>query len=147
MTTLRPGFALPPRLQVIDAATMAAYAGATWDWFSIHLDAEAARRAGFLDAIVDGQMLGAILAAHAQDGAGPGVRVTAMTFRNTSAVYRGEMIRVTGSCTQVASGRATIEQDVHVIDPVTQRRVRAAVQGALTTIETAPAVTAPRGEP
>jgi acyl dehydratase len=87
---------LPDRVQALAGASLTAYAGATWDWFQVHVDAEAAAAAGFEAPVVDGQMLGALLAAHAQDGLPIGARVVSMSFRNTAPVYRGETVRIVG---------------------------------------------------
>ena len=114
---------------------MTAYAGATWDWFQTHLDSTAARRAGLPAAIVDGQMLGALLATHAQDGIGAGARVLAMRFRNSGAVYRDDTILIDG---RVVESRyeadvelLTVEQNIRVVGDES----RVAIKGAYTTVE------------
>ena len=134
------GAALPDRLHTLSAVTMTAYAGATWDWLQIHIDRQAAREAGFSDAIVDGQLLGALLAAHAQDGVGPGSRVRELAFRHTAPVYRNETVRITGTCVAVQpQGSVTVRQDVEVVDPTTHLIHRVAVRSASTTVQAPPA--------
>lgn len=126
---------VPDMVRSINAVAMAAYAGATWDWTQTHLDADAARAAGFVRPIVDGQMLGAILAAHAQRTAGRRVRVVAMRFRHTGPVLRDDRIRIR---TEVLSDDGTtrvIRQDVDVLDEG-DTVLRRAIIGAETTVTT-----------
>jgi acyl dehydratase len=108
---------LPDRVQTLSGACLTAYAGATWDWFQVHVDSDAAVAAGFAAPVVDGQMLGALLAAHAQDGLPGGARVVAMAFRNGAPVHRGETVRVVGEVVdRVVSGddvRVTVRQQVY----------------------------------
>jgi acyl dehydratase len=65
-------------------------------------------------------MLGALLAAHAQDGLPVGARVVSMTFRNSAPVHRGETVRVAGEVVdRVVSGdvvRVTVRQQVYAGD-------------------------------
>ena len=62
MTSLKAGTPIPPLELRIDVTDMVAYAGATWDWHRLHYDMEYIRSTGFSAPIVDGQMLGALLA-------------------------------------------------------------------------------------
>lgn len=82
-------------VRTLDSAALVAYAGATWDWYRTHHDAEAAAAAGLPRPIVDGQLLGALLAEHAQDLLGPRARIRAMRFRFAAPVFSGETVRVT----------------------------------------------------
>lgn len=111
---------LPDRVQTLSGASLTAYAGATWDWFQVHVDSEAAGAAGFDAPVVDGQMLGALLAAHAQDGLPVGTRVSSMSFRNSAPVHRGDTVRVVGEVVDhVISGdvvRVTVRQQVYAGD-------------------------------
>jgi acyl dehydratase len=111
---------LPDRVQTLSGACLTAYAGATWDWFQVHVDSDAAVAAGFAAPVVDGQMLGALLAAHAQDGLPAGARVVAMSFRNSAPVHRGETVRVAGEVVdRMVSGdavRITVRQQVYAGD-------------------------------
>lgn len=79
----------------LDSVALVAYAGATWDWYRTHHDAEAAAAVGLPRPIVDGQMLGALLAEHAQELLGPRARIRAMRFRFASMVFSGDTVRVT----------------------------------------------------
>lgn len=93
-----------------------AYAGATWDWHRLHYDDAYARRAGMAGPVVDGQMLGALLAEQAlavaegldrtggnRAGPAPRARLTRLTFRNRSPVVAGETV----TCRTVAIDRTT----------------------------------------
>ena len=91
------GERLPDLERTLDAAALVAYAGATWDWHRMHYDAEAAAAAGLPKPIVDGQMLGALLAEHVQDWAGPRARIREMSFRFASMVLVGDTVRVVGT--------------------------------------------------
>lgn len=123
---------MPDRVLTIDAVMMTAYAGATWDWFQTHVDSAAAAAAGFPRPIVDGQMLGAFLAAHAQDGIGPDARVVAMSFRHHGGVFRGDVIRVRGTRgAPDAEARVTVTQTIEVVDGTDDGRV--VVTGETTT--------------
>jgi acyl dehydratase len=111
-----PRRAIRDRVQRIDGVAMAAYAGATWDWIQTHLDTAAARKAGFDRPIVDGQMLGALLAAHGQDAVGDSARVVALSFRHRAPVYQGDRVRIQGTVTSNDRGTVVIAQDMQVID-------------------------------
>jgi acyl dehydratase len=125
--------ALPDRVLTIDGVAMAAYAGATWDWIQTHLDSAVATAAGFPRPIVDGQMLGALLAAHAQDGLGAGARVVAMSFRHADAVYRADRVRISGTRGAMdAEGEVVVTQSVHVLGD--DGSARPVITGARTTV-------------
>lgn len=113
------GSSLPELECTLDAAALVAYAGATWDWYRTHYDAEAVAAAGLPKPVVDGQMLGALLARQAQDWAGSRARIRKMSFRFASMVFVGETVRVTGRVTSVEDGEEdmqhiTIDQQVLV---------------------------------
>jgi acyl dehydratase len=95
------GTALPELRRVLRTADLVAYAGATWDWHRLHYDqAFAASRS--LDApIVDGQMLGALLAEHVHDALGLKARVVRMAFRFSALVYADEEVVVHGIVSSV----------------------------------------------
>ncbi|MDH4077411.1 MAG: MaoC/PaaZ C-terminal domain-containing protein [Acidimicrobiia bacterium] len=76
---------------------MVAYGGATWDWHRLHHDAAYARRAGMAGSVVDGQMLGALLAEHALAAAettapGTSARLTRLWYRNRAPVLAGDTV-------------------------------------------------------
>ena len=81
------GEELPSLHKQIDLPRMMAYGAATWDFIRVHYDADHARELGFAGPFVDGQMLGAFLAQHTQDWAGPGGFLRKLGFRNRVMVY------------------------------------------------------------
>lgn len=101
---------------VISATSMACYAGATWDWTHTHLDQAAAQAAGFERPIVDGQMLGALLALHALRNGAPGMRIERMRFRHADAVLCEDRIRISGEVHDDDGRVRTLWQHVDVID-------------------------------
>ena len=86
------GEELPPLRKQIDLPRMMAYGAATWDFIRVHYDADHARELGFPGPFVDGQMLGAFLAQHVQDWAGPGAFLRKLAFRNRVMVYPGDSL-------------------------------------------------------
>ena len=86
------GDELPSLHKDIDLPHMMAYGAATWDFIRIHYDADHARDLGFPGPFVDGQMLGAFLAQHMQDWAGPSAFLRKLNFRNRVMVYPGDSL-------------------------------------------------------
>ena len=86
------GDELPPLRKEIDLPRMMAYGAATWDFIRVHYDADHARELGFPNPFVDGQMLGAFLAQHVQDWAGPGAFLRRLSFRNRVMAYPGDTL-------------------------------------------------------
>lgn len=127
--TERPGPAVPPapaahpqiadRVRPITQLDMVAYGGATWDWHRLHHDAAYAQRAGMAGPVVDGQMLGALLADHALaavETLAPGTtaRLTHLWYRNRAPVLAGDTV----TCRVVAAepeGDGTIRLDQLVL--------------------------------
>ncbi len=93
------GEELPPLHKRIDSARMMAYGAATWDFIRVHYDADYVRELGFPGPFVDGQMLGAFLAQHVQDWAGPGAFLRKLKFRNRVMVYPGDSLICRGVVT------------------------------------------------
>lgn len=112
------GDAVPALERTIELTDMVAYAGATWDWHRLHYDAAFAEARGLGAPVVDGQMLGALMAEHALDHLGPGAFIMKLGFRLRSAVVAGETVRVEGEVTGVEPGSATLAQRVLVGDRV-----------------------------
>ena len=81
------GEELTPLHKQIDMPHMMAYGAATWDFIRVHYDADCVRDLGFTGPFVDGQMLGAFLAQHVQDWAGPTAFLRKLAFRNRAMVY------------------------------------------------------------
>ncbi len=112
------------RVRPITQLDMVAYGGATWDWHRLHHDAAYARRAGMAGPVVDGQMLGALLAEHALAAAvtvAPGrrARLTRLWYRNRAPVLAGDTVtcRVTAVARESAHS-IRLEQIVTVGDRV-----------------------------
>ena len=126
------GDALPALERKLDLVDLVVYAAATWDWYRWHYDAAAARESGLPGPLVDGQMLGALLARQALEWAGPRARVRRMSFRFASMVFAGETVRCEGEVTKVAEAEGasviTLTQRVRAGD-------RIAIDGAVTDIE------------
>ena len=93
------GEELPSLRKQIDLPRMMAYGAATWDFIRVHYDADHARELGFPGPFVDGQMLGAFLAQHVQDWAGPGAFLRKLGFRNRVMVYPGDPLVCRGVVT------------------------------------------------
>ena len=93
------GDELTPLQKKIDLPHMMAYGAATWDFIRIHYDADHARELGFPGPFVDGQMLGAFLAQHVQDWAGPDAFLRKLAFRNRVMVYPGDSLVCRGVVT------------------------------------------------
>ena len=86
----------PPELvQTIGLADAVAYAGATWDWHRLHYDPAYAAERGLDSPVVDGQMLGALLARQVLDHLGSSAFLRAIEFRLKSMVSVGETVRCT----------------------------------------------------
>ena len=95
------GEELEPLHKQIDLPRMMAYGAATWDFIRVHYDADHVRGMGFPGPFVDGQMLGAFLAQHVQDWAGPGSFLRKLAFRNRVMVYPGDSLVCRGVVTSL----------------------------------------------
>lgn len=114
------GATVPPLERTIDLASMVAYAGATWDWNRLHYDTAFLAERGLDRPVVDGQMLGALLAEHAMDWLGAGAFPMRMSFRFRSMVFAGDTVRVEGTVGEVDADNntVTVEQQVLVGDSI-----------------------------
>ncbi len=92
-----PGRSLRPLHRHIALADMVAYGAATWDWHRLHYDESHARRLGAPAPLVDGQMLGALLAECTLRSAGPGARLVRLSYRNRAPVRAGETVVCAGT--------------------------------------------------
>ena len=81
----------------IDLPRMMAYGAATWDFIRLHYDADHVRELGFPGPFVDGQMMGAFLAQHIQDWAGPGAFLRRLAFRNRVMAFPGDSLVCRGT--------------------------------------------------
>lgn len=128
------GTEVPALLRTITAADMVAYAGATWDWHRMHHDPTYYEARGFPAAVVDGQLLGALLAEMVQDWLGPRAVLRALHFRFKNLVFAGETVRCHGRVTAIGADPegdgelVTLECGVDVVDDA-----GAVLRGAITT--------------
>ncbi|WP_326822154.1 FAS1-like dehydratase domain-containing protein [Streptosporangium sp. NBC_01756] len=122
------GAEVPVLERRIKPADMIAYAGATWDWYRLHYDPAFAASKGLPAPVVDGQLLGALLAEQLQDWLGPSAVLEKLHFRFAAMVFAGETVRCTGRVTAAGDGHVVVEQRVEVVgdDP----RVAVRVAGA-----------------
>jgi acyl dehydratase len=105
---VKRGDALTPFERTLDLPDLVAYSGATWDWHRMHYDREWAAEAGVPAPVVDGQMLGALMAEQVLDHFGPRAFVTNLSFRFRSMVYAGETVRCEGEIVAVADGTVDV---------------------------------------
>jgi acyl dehydratase len=109
---------------------MVAYAGATWDWHRLHYDQSYATERGLPAPVVDGQLLGALLAEQVQDHYGPDAFITEMQFRFAAMVFAGDTVTIhaeeTGRDGDVVTvlQTLTVGERVCIKDAVTRARVR-----------------------
>lgn len=94
---LSAGRAIRPLRRCIALPDMVAYGAATWDWHRLHYDEAHARRLGAPAPLVDGQMLGALLAECVLRAAGPGARLVRLSYRNRAPVRAGETVVCSGT--------------------------------------------------
>jgi len=102
--------------RTITLTDMVAYAGATWDWHPLHYDGGFVAKKKLPGPVVDGQMLGALMAEQVLDHFGPRAFLTALSFRFTSMVFAGETVRVEGAIAEQDDTSARIKQRVLVGD-------------------------------
>jgi len=93
---VQPGTILTPLTRTIELPDMVAYAGATWDWYRTHYDVGFAASQHLPGPLVDGQMLGALLAELVQDALGPRARLRRLAFRFKAMVFAGDTVTCTG---------------------------------------------------
>jgi hydroxyacyl-ACP dehydratase HTD2-like protein with hotdog domain len=110
---------------------MVAYSGATWDWHRLHYDAGYVAARGLPGAVVDGQVLGALLVEQVQDWLGPLAFVHGLRFRLRAAVIAGETVRCEGAVTAVAEcdGGWEVTTDQRVVVEGEPERVAVAPAG------------------
>ncbi len=97
------GDPVPSLERTLTVVTLAAYAGATWDWHRLHYDPEYARARQLPGLVVDGQMFGALLAEALLDWLGPRAFIRKLGFRMKGMVFAGETVRCDGEVTAIHS--------------------------------------------
>ena len=115
---VRPGRPLRPLRRRIALADMVAYGAATWDWHRLHYDEAHARRLGAPAPLVDGQMLGALLAECVLRYAGPGARLVRLAYRNRAPVYAGETVVCSGTIATSDDAGFSVDLSVSVGDRI-----------------------------
>lgn len=116
MRSISVGTPVPAIERRIGIADMVAYSGATWDWHRMHYDMEYVEAAGFTEPIVDGQMLGALMAECVQDWLGPDARLTKLSFRFLTPVSAGSIIRCEGITDSIEDRTIVCSLTVYVVD-------------------------------
>lgn len=111
---LSPGRSLRPLRRRIELADMVAYGAATWDWHRLHYDETHARRLGAPAPLVDGQMLGALLAECVLRAAGPGARLVRLSYRNRAPVRAGETVVCAGTIATSDDAGFSVDMSVSV---------------------------------
>ena len=115
---MRAGDRLDDLVRTIDLAAMVAYGAATWDWHRLHYDTGFAAAAGFPTPVVDGQMLGGLLAEQVLRAAGPHGRLVHLHFRNRAPVLAGDVVVCEATVVEVGTGGFAVEQTIRVGDRV-----------------------------
>ena len=115
---MQPGDPVPSLERTIALPDMVAYAGATWDWHRMHYDTELAAASGLPAPVVDGQMLGALMAEQVLDGLGPRAFLTNLGVRYRSMVFAGDTVRCDGEVTGTEDGHVTADLRATVDDRV-----------------------------
>ena len=107
---VQTGDELPARRREITLTDLVMYAAATWDFHRYHYDEAFARAHGHPAPFVDGQMLGAWLAADLMRWGGADAFVRRLTYRTRATVYPGDHVVTRGVVTgKVAEhGRALV---------------------------------------
>ena len=111
-----PGDALPAIEFHATQAALVAYAAATWDFHRLHYDSGFAAASGLKAPIMDGQMVGALLARLVMGWAGPDAFLRRLAYRQRGTVFVEERIRLTGVVTAIENGLVLCRLDVHKDD-------------------------------
>jgi acyl dehydratase len=120
----------PLLVQTFELADMIAYAGATWDWHRLHYDAEFLREKGLSRPVVDGQVLGALLAKLLQDWMGPSAFISRLDFRYASMVFAGDTVRCHARVAEIREATLVVDLGID-IEGADQRPVLAAARAEI----------------
>lgn len=115
---MKAGDRLPDLERQIELSDMVAYGAATWDWHRLHYDPEHARRFGMRAPVVDGQMLGALLAEQVVRALGSYAQITRLHYRNRAPVHAGDRIVCEAAVDKTDGRKIFIEQTIRVGDSV-----------------------------
>lgn len=91
---------------------LVAYASATWDHHRMHYDEPFAKSKGLRGPLVDGQMLGALMAAQLMRHFGSKAFITTLSFRFRSMVFAGDTVRCEAEIISADSTQATVKMRV-----------------------------------
>lgn len=111
------GTQVPALVRTIALPDMVAYAGATWDWHRLHYDPAYLEEKQLPAPVVDGQVLGALLAEALLDWLGPEAFVRRLDFRFKALVFAGETVRCEGDVTGIDGGEVSVDLRVVVVGP------------------------------
>ena len=100
---LKVGDPVPLLTRALTQVRVIAYAGATWDWHRLHFDPAYAAARNLAAPVVDGQMLGALLAEALLDWLGPHAFIRRMSFRLRGMVFANDTVRCEGEVTALAT--------------------------------------------
>lgn len=129
--SLRLGDRVPTLERTLSLTRMVAYGAATWDWHRLHYDPAYAAARDLSGPIVDGQMMGALLAEALIDWLGPRALIRKLGFRLRAMVNAGETVRCDGEITSIADDTDSrvlmITQRIRVGDRVVVDGARAEV--------------------
>jgi acyl dehydratase len=109
---MSPEQRLEPVVRTISLTDMVRYAGATWDWHQLHYDHDFLASIGLDRPVVDGQMLGALMADQLEKLG----RVESLEFRFRSMVFAGEEVTIEAEIESVDDGEVSVRQTVKVGD-------------------------------
>jgi acyl dehydratase len=114
------GEALPEIGFRVSLTALVMYAGATWDFHRLHYDQAFAARHGMPAPVMDGQMIGALIARQLMQWGGTDAFVRRLSYRLRTPVHADDDIRLTGSVTGVEpggrNGLVLCSIDVHKAD-------------------------------
>jgi acyl dehydratase len=117
---VRIGEALPEIRFRASLTALVMYAGATWDFHRLHYDAAFAAEHGMPAPVMDGQMIGALIARQLMQWGGSDAFVRRLGYRLRAPVHADDDIRLTGSVTGIEpaerSGLILCGIDVHKTD-------------------------------
>ena len=109
------GDTLPPLHFDIDMASLVMYAGATWDFHRMHYDADYAATVGLSGPVMDGQMVGALLARVLMQWGGENAFVKRLNYRQGAMVFIGEKLVIGGTVMNKDPKLRLISFDLFVI--------------------------------
>lgn len=98
---VRIGESLPEIRFRASLTSLVMYAGATWDFHRLHYDPGFAAQHGMPAPVMDGQMIGAVIARQMMQWGGPDAFVRRLGYRLLTPVHADDEIRLTGSVTGI----------------------------------------------